>query len=146
MARNTPAARIGGLHHVEVWVPDLTSAEHSWAWLLGELGWQPYQRWAAGRSWRHGGTYLVLEQSPALTTASHDRCAAGLNHLAFHAGDRQRVDELVAVAPGHGWSLLFADRHPYAGGPDTYAGYLADRYGYEVELVATGTDELSGIG
>ena len=31
---------------------------------------------------------------------------------------------------------MFADRHPYAGGPDHYAAYLADPYGYEVELVA----------
>jgi hypothetical protein len=47
------------------------------------------------------------------------------------------VDRLVAQAPDRGWSLLFQDRHPYAGGPDHYAAYLEDRYGYEVELVAT---------
>ncbi|MFY1651976.1 VOC family protein [Solwaraspora sp. WMMB762] len=129
---------MAGLHHVELWVPDLSGAEPGWSWLLGELGWQAYQRWPAGRSWRCGTTYLVLEESPALTTRRHDRCAPGLNHVAFHAGPRQRVDQLVAAAPAHGWSLLFADRHPYAGGPDTYAGYLADRYGYEVELVADG--------
>jgi hypothetical protein len=46
------------------------------------------------------------------------------------------VDELVTVAAGYGWSLLFADRHPYAGGPDHYAAYLVDVDGFEVELVA----------
>lgn len=131
--RGPPA---GDLHHVEIWVPDLAAAAHSWEWLLGELGWQPYQHWPDGRSWRRGGTYLVFEQSPALVGTAHDRRAPGLNHLAFHAGTPARVDQLVATAPEHGWDLLFPDRHPHAGGPDTYAAYLADRQGYEVELVA----------
>jgi catechol 2,3-dioxygenase-like lactoylglutathione lyase family enzyme len=138
----------GGLHHVEVWVPDLAAAEASWSWLLGALGWEPYQNWPAGRSWRLGEVYLVIEQSPALTRPSrdqpsadrpsHDRCAPGLNHLAFHAGTRADVDDLTRRAPGHGWSLLFPDRHPFAGGPEHYAAYLEDRHGYEVELVAGG--------
>jgi catechol 2,3-dioxygenase-like lactoylglutathione lyase family enzyme len=63
--------------------------------------------------------------------------APGLNHLSFQAGASAAVDRLVERAPGHGWSLLFQDRHPYAGGPDHYAAYLEDRYGYEVELVAS---------
>jgi len=89
-----------------------------------------------GRSWRLGGTYLVVEQSPALTGGEHDRLRPGLNHLAFHAGPRQRVDELAADGPAHGWTLLFPDRHPYAGGPEHYAGYLASTDNFEVELVA----------
>ncbi|MEV0394707.1 VOC family protein [Polymorphospora rubra] len=136
MGSRRPALTTGGLHHVELWVPDLAGAHRAWGWLLGELGWEPFQDWPAGRSWRLGGTYLVLEESPALSSRHHDRLAPGLNHLAFHAGPRAAVDRLVAQAPDHGWSLLFADRHPYAGGPDTYAGYLTDGYGYEVELVA----------
>jgi hypothetical protein len=31
---------------------------------------------------------------------------------------------------------MFADRHPYAGGPATYAAYLENEDGFEVELVA----------
>jgi len=60
----------------------------------------------------------------------------GLNHLAFHAGTRQRVDALAASAPSHGWTLLFADMHPYAGGEGHNAAYLANTDGYEVELIA----------
>ena len=125
----------GRLHHVEVWVPDLAAAEHSWGWLLTELGWTEYQRWEHGVSWRRGGTYVVFEASPA-RTGDHDRLRPGLNHLALHAGSRDRVDELVKAAPDHGWRLLFADRHPHAGGPDHYAAYLENPDGYEVELVA----------
>jgi len=46
------------------------------------------------------------------------------------------VEDLVADALGHGWRLMFADRHPYAGGDQHYAAYLENRDGYEVELVA----------
>jgi catechol 2,3-dioxygenase-like lactoylglutathione lyase family enzyme len=125
---------IGRLHHVELWVPDLARAVRSWGWLLGELGYEQFQDWPAGRSWRLGETYLVMEQSPAMTATEHDRRRPGLNHLAFHAG--ARVDAMVDAAPAHGWTLLFADRHPYAGGPDHYAAYLADEDGFEVELVS----------
>ena len=127
---------VGLLHHVELWVPDLGSARPRWDWLLGALGYEPFQDWDAGVSWRLGPTYLVLEQSPALLPGPHERCRAGLNHLAFHAGPPEAVDRLVGAAPDHGWRLLFADRHPHAGGPDTYAAYLEDAAGFEVELVA----------
>jgi hypothetical protein len=40
------------------------------------------------------------------------------------------------LCPAHGWALLFADKHPYAGGKDHYAAYLANSDGYEVELIA----------
>ncbi|MFC4949513.1 VOC family protein [Pseudonocardia sp. GCM10023141] len=130
------AASIGALHHVELWVPDLGRAVEEWGWLLGELGYAGHQDWPAGRSWLLGATYLVVEQSPALSDATHERRRPGLNHLAFHAGDRGAVDALVAAAPAHGWHQLFADRYPWAGGPEHYAGYLENTDGFEVELVA----------
>ncbi|SFH18984.1 Catechol 2,3-dioxygenase [Actinopolymorpha cephalotaxi] len=128
----------GQLHHVELWVADLAATKESLGWLLGELGWTVFQDWAAGISWRLGPTYLVAEQSPALRPGPHDRRLPGLNHLAFHVADRGQVDRLVAAAPAHGWTLMFADRHPHAGGPEHYAAYLEDGQGFEVELVAAG--------
>jgi catechol 2,3-dioxygenase-like lactoylglutathione lyase family enzyme len=80
--------------------------------------------------------YIVLEQSPARSAFRHDRCRPGLNHLAFHVTDRATVDRMVGEALLHGWRLMFADRHPYAGGEEHYAAYLEDSDGYEVELVA----------
>jgi hypothetical protein len=60
-----------------------------------------------------------------------------LNHLALHAGNRQALDALVTAAPDHGWTLMFPDKHPWAGGPEHYAAYLEDRDGFEAELVAS---------
>jgi catechol 2,3-dioxygenase-like lactoylglutathione lyase family enzyme len=127
--------RSGFLHHVEIWVPDLARAERSWGWLLTRLGAEPFQSWEHGRSWRRDGAYVVLEQSPALTGDRHDRRSPGLNHLAFWVDDD--LDTLVAEASAHGWTLLFPDRHPLAGGPDHRAAYLEDADGYEVELVSS---------
>jgi len=126
----------GTLHHVELWVPDLPRAVASFGWLLEALGYTPFQDWDNGRSWRLGPTYLVVEQSPALTAAEHDRCRPGLNHLAFRLADARALDALVSEAPRHGWSLLFPDRHPHAGGAHTHAAYLENTDGFEVELVA----------
>lgn len=126
----------GGIHHVELWVPDLPRAEASLGWLFGELGWVEYQRWDRGVSWRFGATYVVVEDSPARTGQRHERTRPGLNHLALHAGGRDTVDRITSAAPANGWRLLFADRHPYAGGAEHYAAYLENEDGFEVELVA----------
>jgi catechol 2,3-dioxygenase-like lactoylglutathione lyase family enzyme len=127
----------GTLHHVELWVPDLSRAVDGWGWLLEALGYARFQDWPAGRSWQLGHTYIVVEQSPALSASDHDRHRPGLNHLAFHVDSRERVDELAAAAAEHGWTLMFSDRHPYAGGPEHYAAYLENIDGFEVELVAS---------
>ncbi len=127
----------GGLHHVEVWVADLDAARASWGWLLEELGWALGDDWGQGIAWELGPVYLVLESGPDLMAGEHQRTRPGVNHLAFHGGTREQVDTLVASASAHGWELLFAERHPYAGGPEHYAAYLQDGQGFEVEVVAT---------
>jgi catechol 2,3-dioxygenase-like lactoylglutathione lyase family enzyme len=127
----------GVLHHVELWVADLAEAESSWGWLLTELGYRPESRWPTGESWQLADTYIVLDAGPDRSAPTHERLRPGLNHLAFHAGSRQDVDALVDAAPAHAWTLLFADRHPHAGGPEHYAAYLENSAGFEVELVAT---------
>ncbi|MEU6755506.1 VOC family protein [Streptomyces sp. NPDC046685] len=131
----------GMLHHLELWVPDLERAAVSFGWLLEALGYTLFQSWGNGRSWRLGATYLVIEQSPALTADGHDRCRPGLNHLAFHVESPATMDALVAEAPQHGWSLMFPERHPHAGGEQTYAAYLENTDGFEVELVALSPPE-----
>ncbi|MDM8084519.1 VOC family protein [Cellulomonas cellasea] len=127
----------GTLHHVEVWVADLAEAQRSLGWLLSALGYQPRDTWPQGSSWVHGASYIVIESGPDVRGEHHDRRRPGVNHLAFHAGSESDVDGLTQESRRHGWSLLFADRHPHAGGPHHYAAYLENRDGFEVELVAS---------
>lgn len=126
----------GAIHHVELWVPNLDKAITSLGWLLTALGYRMFQDWPGGRSWRAGHSYIVVEQSPSRTASRHDRCRPGLNHLAFHVETRKLLDELTRDAQQHGWKLMFADQHPFAGGAQHYAAYLENSDGYEVELVA----------
>lgn len=128
---------VGALHHVELWVPHLARATAEWGWILGRLGYEPYQSWTHGISWRRGGTYIVVEESPDLGSRRHQRTAPGLNHLAFHAGTAQQVDALADAAPLHGWTALFPEKYPNAGGPGHFAAYLENSDGFEIELVAT---------
>lgn len=124
----------GTLHHVELQAIDLPAATSSIGWLLGELGYAPHQEWDGGRSWRLGATYVVVTAAPR--GIRHDRRGAGLNHLAFHAGPRAEVDRVWRAAPAHGWSPLYADRHPFAGGPEHYAAFLENGERMKIELVA----------
>jgi len=127
-----------GLHHLEIWVRDLDIATRSFGWLFERLGWTLFQVWDQGRSWQAPGEgpYVVMERSADLGWQSYDRKAPGLNHLALAVPERWMVDRIVSEAPTYGWRLMFADRHPHAGGAQHYAAYLENDEGYEVEVVA----------
>ncbi|MEP7025228.1 MAG: VOC family protein [Actinomycetota bacterium] len=134
----------GMLHHIELWVPDFDRAVASWGWLLEAMGYVAFQDYPDGRSWLAGDTYVVVEQSPALTADRHERCRPGLNHLAFQVATRAELVDLTAGAQQHGWSLMFADLHPHAGGDGTYAAYLENEDGFEAELVGPADPEPAG--
>ncbi|MFP5335468.1 MAG: VOC family protein [Actinomycetes bacterium] len=126
------------LHHVELWTTDLGSVVDAWDWLLTSLGWRDGDTWPHGHTWHHpDGTYLVLEQSADVRAAPHDRTRAGLNHLALWCDGRDHLDSMRTDGPSHGWTELFGDRYPHAGGPDHTALFLENAQGFEIELVAT---------
>lgn len=80
------------IHHIELYVSDLASAEGFWGWLLGELGYELYQQFDQGRSYRFGDHYLVIVQvEERHAHRSYHRCGPGLNHLSFHGHSRQHV-------------------------------------------------------
>lgn len=125
-----------GFHHVEVWVADIERASEEWGWLLRRLGFALESEWSGGRSWSAGGAYLTLTTSPNLSNVQHDRRRAGVNHLAFHGGSPAAVDAVMAEAPTHGWTPLYAERYPHAGGDEHYAGWLENTDGFKAEIVA----------
>ena len=125
--------RAGQLHHVELYASDLDASVDFWDWLLGELGYEPKEEWDGGRSWVNGPTYVVLVRAADIDRP-FDRRSPGLNHLAFHAASREQVDELTAGVRERGdATVLYEDRHPFAGG--YYSLYCEDPEGVKVEVV-----------
>ena len=123
----------GRLHHLELYATNFVAAVDFWDWLLSKLGYEPKNEWESGRSWACGPTYLVLAQAER-TDRSFDRRAPGLNHLAFHADSRETVDELTAaIREREDATVLYPERHPYAGG--YYALYCEGPDGVKVEVV-----------
>jgi RimJ/RimL family protein N-acetyltransferase/catechol 2,3-dioxygenase-like lactoylglutathione lyase family enzyme len=125
------------LHHIEINVSDLQRSAEFWGWFLSLLGYEPYQEWEGGRSWRLGDTYLVFVQvEERYKHSPYHRRHVGLNHLAFHAASRAQVDEITDLLRQRGVRILYEDRHPYAGGPSHYAVFFEDPDRIKVEVVA----------
>jgi catechol 2,3-dioxygenase-like lactoylglutathione lyase family enzyme len=127
----------GTIHHVELYVSDLQCSVAFWGWLLGELGYTVHQQWPEGQSWILRGTYIVLVQTPAEhQAAGYHRRRTGLNHMAFQVESRQAVDELTAELRQRGIVILYGDRHPFAGGGDSYAVFFEDPDRIKLEISA----------
>jgi catechol 2,3-dioxygenase-like lactoylglutathione lyase family enzyme len=128
----------GIIHHIELYVSNLEESLHFWNWFLEKLGYEHYQEWDKGVSWKLGPTYLVFVQAEDkyLDDVPYHRCRPGLNHLAFHGESREQIDHLTLELEERGIKILYKDRHPYAGGPDYYAVFFEDPDRIKVELVA----------
>jgi catechol 2,3-dioxygenase-like lactoylglutathione lyase family enzyme len=125
------------LHHVEIYVSNLSKSVEFWGWLLPELGYEQYQKWDSGISWKHQETYLVFVQAEErYLDVPYHRCRAGLNHLAFHGNSREHIDKITQALLDKGIQILYNDKHPYAGGKDYYAVFFEDPDRIKVELVA----------
>ena len=124
------------LHHVEIYVSNLENSRVFYDFLLTKLGYLLYQEWDEGFSFQKGDQYLVFVQTPhAFLEAGYHRCRTGLNHLAFHAGPPDEIDQWRKECLTRRIPLLYDDCYPHAGGPDHYALYLEDPDGIKIELV-----------
>ena len=125
----------GHLHHIEIYVKDLENSIEFWDWLLLELGYKEYQRWAKGISYIMDEAYIVFVQvEEQYLDIPYHRCGAGLNHLAFCGGGKGFVDEITMKLRQRGVTILYEDKHPYAGGEDYYAVFFEDPDRMKVEI------------
>lgn len=125
----------GQLHHVEIYVADLARSLDFWGWLLIELGYKPFQLWEGGQSFILDETYIVFVQAEKrFLDVPYHRCRPGLNHLAFHADSREFVDEITKKLKDRCVTILYEDRHPFAGGDDCYGVYFEDPDRMKVEI------------
>lgn len=126
----------GSIHHLELYVTDLAASARFWGWLLGRFGYEPFQEWDDGISFRTSGTYLVFVSAPD-ASRDLDRRQPGLNHIAFAVPTTSDVDALRDELAAREVRLLYDDRYPHAGGEDHYAVFFEDPDGIKVEVVTT---------
>jgi catechol 2,3-dioxygenase-like lactoylglutathione lyase family enzyme len=126
------------LHHVELYVSDLERSIAFWTPFMGLLGYGA-ERWSGGMNYVRdvGETYFCLLQAdPEQLAAGYHRKRVGLNHLAFRGTSRAQVDRVANWIKASGHTLLYEDRHPFAGGPDYYAVFCEDPDRFKLEVVA----------
>ena len=125
------------IHHIELYVSHLERSRNYWGWLLPKLGYENFQEWEKGFSYKFGETYIVFVQvEEPFIEAGYHRKRIGLNHLAFKADSKKQVDDITEEMKRRGDRILYLDQHPYAGGPDYYALFAEDPDRIKVELVA----------
>lgn len=129
----------GLLHHIEMYVSDLEKSTLFWQWFLTEkFAYSVYQQWNEGISFKLGDTYIVFVQTEEKYKANHyNRKNVGLNHLAFHCDSREFIDNLTKDLVERNITILYADKHPFAGGEDYYAVFFEDPDRMKVEVVLT---------
>ncbi|MEK4946794.1 VOC family protein [Carnobacterium sp. FSL W8-0810] len=128
---------MGTIHHIELNVSNLKKSVTFWGWFLEDLGYQAFQTWDEGRSWKRDETYIVFVQTKEkFLSGGYHRGHTGLNHLAFQASSKEQVDNLTKKLQEKGIEILYKKRHPFAGGEQHYAVFFEDPDRIKVELVA----------
>jgi catechol 2,3-dioxygenase-like lactoylglutathione lyase family enzyme len=133
---------MGGLHHVEINVSDLHRTVDFWGWLLPELGYEVFQEWDEGRSWKRGDTYVVFVQADQrYRNYGLHRKRPGLNHLAFWAETQDQVVALPAQLAARGIEVLYSDRTPNdIGAPSSHSIFFEDPDRIKVEVISPETE------
>jgi catechol 2,3-dioxygenase-like lactoylglutathione lyase family enzyme len=125
------------LHHVEIYVSDLKKSTKFWTPFMQLMGYEA-EKWSGGINYlKDGQSYFCFLPAPKEhLAAGYHRKRVGLNHLAFTGNSRAHVDEIAAWVKASGFTSLYNEKYPYAGGKNYYAVYCEDPDRIKVEVVA----------
>jgi len=126
------------LHHVELYVSDLERSCSFWTPFLAMLGYEA-ERWSGGMNYVLGESeayFCLLPVAQEHLPAGYHRKRIGLNHLAFRGRSRDHVDQITKWLREAGHTVLYEDRHPFAGGPNYYAVFCEDPDRIKLEVAA----------
>lgn len=123
------------IHPIEMYVSNLKTSRKFYSFLLEALGYELFQEWEEGFSYKRQETYLVFVQAEAAyLERGYHRKQVGLNHLAFAVENREQVDALKESLLKLGVTELYPERFPFAGGPDYYAFFCEDPDRIKLEI------------
>lgn len=124
------------LDHIEIYVRDIKNSKKFYSFLLEYLGYEIYQQWTGGFSYKKGDFYIVFVQvKEKYLKEGYNRCHIGLNHLAFSVNNIEKINLLRENLKKKNIKLLYDNRFPYAGGEHHYALYFEDLEGIKIEVV-----------
>lgn len=125
------------LDHIEIYVRDLEKTRQYYDLLFSLLGWELYQEWQYGFSYKIDAYYIVFVQAEDnhLSNLYH-RKNIGLNHLAFQVGSDDKVDTIREQLLRNKAIELYADAYPYASGAGYYAVFVEDPDRIKIEIVS----------
>ncbi|MBK0348410.1 VOC family protein [Aerococcaceae bacterium zg-ZJ1578] len=128
------------MHHIELYVSNLNKTREFYSWLLIRLGFELFQDWEQGFSYKKGGFYIVFVQTKdKYITNGYNRCNIGLNHLAFSCPNKNKINEIREQLLQRGAILLYDDKYPYASGYEHYAVYFEDPDRIKIEIALEDT-------
>ena len=126
----------GLISHIEINVFDLEKSFEFYSFVLGFMGYKIFQNWDKGKSWKKWNTYIVIVQTEKkYLDHMFNRRNIGLNHLAFYAPSKEKVDKLREDLKNRGVHLLYEGRFPNAGGEDEYSLFFEDPDRIKLEYV-----------
>lgn len=131
----------GSLSHLDLTVTDLERSVAFYDHVLGRLGYDRRDDVGAGApcwgiSDPSGGFFTIALKPapPEKRCARHDRYTPGLHHLAFHADNREDVNEFHRFLQGIGATVLDPPaEYTYTLG--YYAVFFTDPDGIKLEVV-----------
>lgn len=107
---------MSSLHHIEFNVSNLKKSFEFYQWLFSYLGYELYQNWEQGFSFKKDETYIVFVQTEKrFLDFPYHRKHTGLNHLAFRV-DQTLINTLHQACMNQKITCLYEDRYPHAGG------------------------------
>ena len=133
----------GAIHHLDLTVKDPWVSCAFYDAVLGFMGYRRVREDSRGFDWElaplSGGFILIglAKAEGAGRDRVHDRYAAGLHHVAWHAESREDVDRLYALLVAIGATILDPPAEYPTYGDNYYAVFFADPDGIKLEFVHT---------
>ena len=124
------------MDHIELYVSNLQKTKLFYSKFLVQLGFELFQEWEEGFSYKKESFYIVFVQvKEKYQSTNYHRCYVGLNHLAFSCSDKTIITKIREQLIEENVELLYDDKFPFAGGKNHYALYFEDPDRIKVEIV-----------
>jgi glyoxylase I family protein len=131
----SPVTQSGAIHHIDITVRDLERSTAFYDQVLPLVGFRRSEDVPEGPIWE--GAQVEIGLQAASSTATHDRYAPGLHHLALTAPTRAAVDGLYARLVELRVPVLDAPAEYPQYAPGYYAVFFADPDTIKLEYVFT---------